>query len=91
MSYVGAFLLAFVTTVSGLQSVALPLISLGMMGAVAQIFFSYEDLRTLDAKGENEYQLSRSSRLYNENFIKVKQFPVPSYAFYPLPVIQIFK
>jgi hypothetical protein len=43
-----------------------------MLGALAQLFFSYEDIRTLDSK-ENEYQLQRSKRLLNENFASVKK------------------
>ena len=74
VSYVGAFLLAFVATLLGHESIALPLVSLGMIGAVTQMFFSYEDLRTLKSTKENEYQLLRSARLYDENFLKVKQF-----------------
>ena len=74
VSYVGSFLLALVATVSGYSNIALPLISLGMIGAVAQMFFSYEDLRSLGSSSENEYQLSRTLRLYDENFINIKQF-----------------
>ena len=74
VSYVGAFLLALVAILSGFQSAALPLISLGMLGALAQMFFTYEDIRTLGSRGENEYQLQRTARLYEENFTKVKQF-----------------
>ncbi len=74
VTYVGAFLLAFVASVLGVQSVVLPLVSLGMVGAVAQMFFSYEDLRTLESTSPNEYQLKRTARLYNENFKKIKEF-----------------
>jgi len=74
VSYIGAFLLAFIAIILGYESIALPLVSLGMIGAVAQMFFSYEDLRTLNTTKENEYQLLRTARLYDENFVKVKQF-----------------
>ncbi|MEA2099061.1 MAG: DmsC/YnfH family molybdoenzyme membrane anchor subunit, partial [Campylobacterota bacterium] len=74
VSYIGAFLLAFVAILAGLESIALPLISLGMIGAVAQLFFTYEDLRTLKDKNENAYQLKRTARLYDENFEKIKKF-----------------
>ena len=74
VSYVGIFLLALVSSVLGFGTIATPLISLGMIGALAQMFFTYEDLRTLSSRGENEYQLSRTLRLYNEHFMKVKLF-----------------
>jgi DMSO reductase anchor subunit len=74
VSYVGAFLLALLATILGYETIALPLVSLGMMGALAQMFFTYEDIRSLSNRGENEYQLSRTLRLYDENFLKVKQF-----------------
>jgi magnesium-transporting ATPase (P-type) len=45
---------------------------MGMLGALAQLFFSYEDLRTLDNR-ENEYQLQRTKRLLNENFGNIKK------------------
>ena len=73
-SYVGAFLLAFLAAILGHEAIALPLVSLGMMGALAQMFFTYEDIRALESHDENEYQLKRTLRLYNENFIKVKKF-----------------
>ncbi|WP_321777818.1 DmsC/YnfH family molybdoenzyme membrane anchor subunit [Sulfurimonas sp.] len=74
VSYIGAFLLAFVALILDFSSVALPLMSLGMMGAVAQIFFTYEDLRTLKSIKENKYQLLRTARLYDENFKKIMNF-----------------
>ena len=60
--------------VSGLENIATTLIQLGMIGAVAQIFFSYEDMRSLNNEDKNSYQLKRTARLYDENFKKVKQF-----------------
>ncbi len=45
-----------------------------MVGALAQLFFTYEDLRTLETKCENEYQLKRTAKLYDENFSKITQF-----------------
>ena len=79
--YIGMFLLAFVVTLFGSQSVAIPLVSLGMIGVVAQLFFSYEDFRSLTNKDKNEYQLSRTARLYNEHFAKVKNFRFLSLVF----------
>ncbi len=74
VSYIGIFLLAFVAIIIDFTYIVLPLVSLGMIGVVAQIFFSYEDLRTLGNTKENEYQLLRTERLYNENFKKIKNF-----------------
>lgn len=72
-SYVGIFLLSFVGSISSLHEAIIPLTTMGMLGALAQLFFSYEDIRTLDAK-ESEYQLQRTKRLLNENFKNVKLF-----------------
>ncbi|MDF1875621.1 dimethyl sulfoxide reductase anchor subunit [Sulfurimonas sp. SAG-AH-194-I05] len=74
VAYIGALLMAFVAVVLGLLDVAIPLIVLAMLGALAQIFFSFEDLRALKTLDENTYQLRRSARLYDENFKKVKVF-----------------
>ena len=74
VSYVGVFLLAFVVLLHNLNGVAIPLLTLGMLGALAQTFFTYEDLRTLSEESKDEYQLKRTKRLYDENFSKVKEF-----------------
>ncbi|MBU0720208.1 dimethyl sulfoxide reductase anchor subunit [bacterium] len=74
VAYVGVFMLGLLAVFLGMLEVALPLIVLAMLGALAQIFFSYEDLRTLDTQNENHYQLQRTKRLYEENFSKVKLF-----------------
>jgi len=71
VAYVGFFLLAFISSFSSLREAIIPLTTLGMLGALAQLFFSYEDIRTLDEK-ENEYQLQRTKRLLNENFKNIK-------------------
>jgi DMSO reductase anchor subunit len=78
VSYIGAFTLGFLAIILDMQDVAIPLITLGMLGALAQLFCTYEDLRMLDSKSENEYQLQKTKRLYEENFIKVKQFRLMS-------------
>jgi len=44
-----------------------------MVGAVAQLFFTYEDQRELELPHKDEYQLKRTARLYNENFANVKK------------------
>jgi DMSO reductase anchor subunit len=72
VAYIGFFLLAFISSASTVQEAIIPLTTMGMLGALAQLFFSYEDIRTLDAKA-NEYQLQRTKRLLNENFGSVKK------------------
>ncbi len=72
VAYIGAFLLAFISSLSSVQEAIIPLTTMGMLGALAQLFFSYEDIRTLDAK-ESAYQLQRTKRLLNENFSYVKK------------------
>jgi len=72
VAYIGFFLLAFISSISSVHEAIIPLTTMGMLGAVAQLFFSYEDIRTLDAK-ENEYQLQRTKRLLNENFGAIKK------------------
>ncbi len=72
VAYIGFFLVAFVSLVASIHEAIIPLTTLGMLGALAQLFFSYEDIRTLDAK-ENAYQLQRTKRLLNENFKNVKR------------------
>ncbi len=74
VAYIGVFMLSFVAILHGMLDVAVPLLALGMLGALAQMFFTYEDLRTLESESENVYQLKRTQRLYNENFKNVKQF-----------------
>lgn len=78
VTYIGAFLLSFIAALLGMSEVALPLVTLGMLGALAQIFFTYEDFRTLSSESANEYQLKRTARLYDENFLNVKLFRVAS-------------
>ncbi|MCW8954901.1 MAG: dimethyl sulfoxide reductase anchor subunit [Sulfurimonas sp.] len=72
--HVGIFLLAFVAVILGMLKVAFPLIALAMLGAISQMFFTYEDLRTLKSETKNEYQLKRTARLYDENFKNIKLF-----------------
>ena len=91
VAYVGAFLMALFAVMFSMYDIAIPLIVLGMLGALAQIFFSLEDLRVLETPRENEYQLKRTLRLYNEYFYSVKIFRFISIAiggvFLPLFVI----
>lgn len=71
VAYIGIFLVAFLSSLSSVHEAIIPLTTLGMLGALAQLFFSYEDIRTLDAE-ENAYQLQRTKRLLNENFQNIK-------------------
>jgi len=72
VAYVGVYLLGLLAVFLGLSEVAIPLITLAMLGAISQMFFTYEDIRTLSSTKENEYQLLRTQRLLNENFSKIK-------------------
>ena len=72
VAYIGAFIMAFIGVIFGMSEIVMPLITIGMLGALAQIFFSYEDLRTLQTQELNEYQLKRTLRLYDENFKNIK-------------------
>ncbi|MCF6340185.1 MAG: dimethyl sulfoxide reductase anchor subunit [Sulfurimonas sp.] len=74
VAYVGVLLLGFLTVIIKVSEVAVPLITLAIIGSLLQLFFTYEDLKTLKYKDKNEYQLKRTARLYDENFSKVKQF-----------------
>jgi DMSO reductase anchor subunit len=74
VSYIGMFFLSFIAMMYKMDEVAIPLLALGMLGALAQMFFTYEDLRTLSDDSKDEYQLKRTKRLYDENFYKIKEF-----------------
>ena len=78
VAYVGIFLLAFLSSLLSLSDVVIPLIAFGMVGAVSQLFFTYEDTRSLDTIKENEYQLQRTKHLLNENFLSVKKLRLVS-------------
>ncbi len=72
VAYVGVFLVALLASIFGESKAVVPLLSLGMLGALAQLFFNYEDIRSLDTIQENAYQLQRTKRLLNENFKNIK-------------------
>ena len=80
VAYIGIFLVAFISSLSAVHEAIVPLTTLGMLGALAQLFFTYEDTRSLDNK-ENEYQLQRTKRLLNENFKKIKLLRIGSLIF----------
>lgn len=67
-SYTGVFLLAFAAMMLGFDESVVPLISLGLVAAVMQAFFTYEDRRSLGYASEDAYQLKRTNRLYLEQF-----------------------
>ena len=74
VAYVGVFLMGLFALVFSMLDIAIPLLVLGILGALAQMFFSLEDLRVLESPSENAYQLKRTQRLYNKNFKNVKLF-----------------
>ena len=74
VAYIGALMMGLIAVLLGMLDVAIPLIVLGMLGALAQMFFTFEDLRELQVEGPNTYQLKRTARLYDENFKNVKLF-----------------
>jgi len=93
VAYVGVLMLGLLAILLNMIEVSIPLIVLGMLGALSQTFFSYEDLRSLKIEDKNEYQLLRTARLYDENFSKVKYFRFISIllggVFLPLGVITL--
>ena len=67
--YIGLFLIALVMVGLGYSAeVVMPLISLALLVALAQGFFSYEDKRSLAYGGEYAPQLTKTNRLYDEHF-----------------------
>ncbi len=74
VAYVGVLLVAFMSSISDIHEAVIPLTTLAMLGALAQLFFTYEDIRTLDSIEENSYQLQRTKRLLQEHFGKIKTY-----------------
>jgi len=74
VGYIGIFLVAFISSLSNIHEAIVPLTTMAMLGALAQLFFTYEDIRTLDTIKENAYQLQRTKRLLNEHFSEVKKY-----------------
>ena len=72
VAYVGVFLVAFLVALFGESGAVVPLVSLGMLGALSQLFFTYEDIRTLDTIEQNSYRLQRTKQLLNEHFGRIK-------------------
>ncbi len=72
VGYLGFYLLAIIALSVGYQDIAMPIISAGLLLALAQGFFTYEDYRTLSTKGKYKEQLERTKRLYKGFFPKQK-------------------
>ena len=68
VSYIGLFLLAFALLLQGEYEAASPLMSLALLFALAQGFFTYEDKRTLENSGEYESELRKTKRIYAKFF-----------------------
>ena len=74
VSYVGVFLLAYILMLNNMDAVAIPLLTLGMLGSFAQFFFTYDDFRILDDASDNSYQLKRTKKIYVKYFLKLREF-----------------
>nr|WP_275854533.1 DmsC/YnfH family molybdoenzyme membrane anchor subunit [Sulfurimonas sp. MAG313] len=69
VGYIGMFLVAFALLVQGEVQAASPLLTLALLLALAQAFFSYEDKRSLHTASEYESELQKTSKLYETFFI----------------------
>ncbi len=67
-AYTGLYLLAFGAMVLGHESAVVPLISAGMILAVAHGFFTFEDRRALNTPQKYERELVKTRRIYDELF-----------------------
>ncbi len=67
-AYTGFLLLGVVAMLMDQVSSVLPMITLGLIVAVAQAFFTYEDRRSHNYASGDAYQLERTNRLYTERF-----------------------
>ena len=68
VSYIGLFLLALILLMQGVYEVVSPLMSLALLFALAQGFFTYEDKRSLNSTGEYASELTKTKRIYREFF-----------------------
>jgi len=68
VSYIGLFLLAFILLVEGDNEAVSPLMSLALLFALAQGFFSFEDRRSLSLPGTYEAELTKTKRISDEFF-----------------------
>ena len=78
VAYVGLLFITFIALVLGLNEAVMPLLIMSIVLGVGQLFFTYEDYRTLKNPKEYEYQLTRTLRLYQEFFPKVMGLRVVS-------------
>ncbi len=72
VSYIGLFLLSFVLLLQGEYEAASPLMSLALLFALTQGFFSYEDKKGLGTSGVYTAQLTKTEEIY-ETFFGVHQ------------------
>ena len=80
VAYTGIYLVATVALLTGYHDSAMPIIAAGLLFALAQGFFSYEDYRDLDRSGKYQEQLQRSKRLYKTFFATELTLRIASYA-----------
>jgi len=64
VSYIGFLMMALASGELGMHEAVSPLLSIALLGALAQAFFAYEDFRTLENAKEDDYELSKTKRLY---------------------------
>ncbi len=79
VSYIGLFLLAFVLLLEGEFTAVSPLISLALLFALAQGFFSYEDKRTLKSDGIYAPELAKTKRIYDQFFSRHESLRLGSF------------
>ena len=68
VAYIGMFLVVLVLLIQGANAEASSLLSLSLMFALAQAFFSFEDKRNLSNPSEYKKELDKTKRLYSEFF-----------------------
>ncbi len=73
-SYVGFYLLAFVSFLNGYETTFIPLLATGTLLALAHGFFTYEDRRTLLKNNKYKASLEKTKRLYKEFFASHTRF-----------------
>lgn len=81
VSYIGLFLLAFALLIEGEYEAVSPLMSLALLFALAQGFFSYEDRRSLDSSGDYASELTKTKRIYTEFFYRHQLVRLGSFVF----------
>jgi len=79
VSYIGLFLLAFALLLQGEYEASSALMSLALLFALAQGFFSYEDRRTLSATSSYEAELTKTKRIYDEFFAQHQLLRIGSF------------